>query len=48
MLGGSRTAGDLVGVRQGAALHLRQHALLVQGRLEEARVAVELHQVKDL
>lgn len=39
---------NLVGVRQGPSLHLSQHALLVQQRLEEAGVAVKLHQVVDL
>lgn len=45
---GGGAGGDLVGVRQGPPLHLGQHALLVQQRLEEAGVAVELHQVVDL
>ena len=45
---GGGAAGDVVRVRQGPPLHLRQHALLVQQRLEEPRVAVELHQVEDL
>ncbi len=45
---GSRAAGDVVGVRQGPPLHLCQHTLPVQQRLEEACVAVELHQVEDL
>ena len=48
VLGRGGAAGDLVGVWQRAALHLRQHTLLVQSGLEEAGVAVELHQVKDL
>ena len=33
---------------QGLALHLRQQALLHQGRLLEARVTVHLHQLVDL
>lgn len=45
---GGGAGGNLVGVRQGPSLHLSQHALLVQQRLEEAGVAVELHQVVDL
>lgn len=45
---GGGAAGDVIRVRQGPALHLRQHALLVQQRLEEPRVAVELHKVEDL
>lgn len=40
---GGGTAGDVVRVRQGPALHFCQHTLLVQQRLEEARVAVKLH-----
>ncbi len=32
---GRRTAGNLVGVRQGSAIHLSAHALLVKGGLEE-------------
>lgn len=47
MFGGG-AAGYVVRVRQGPPLHLRQHALLVQQRLKETRVAVELHQVEDL
>jgi len=47
VLGGG-AAGDVVGVGQRPPLHLGQHALLVQQRLEEPRVAVELHQVEDL
>lgn len=39
---------NLVGIRQRPTLHLSQHALLVQQRLEEAGVAVKLHQVVDL
>lgn len=45
---GGGAGGNLVGVRQRPSLHLSQHALLVQQRLEEAGVAVELHQVVDL
>ena len=45
---GRWTAGDLVGVRQGSAVHLSTHALLVKGGLEEAWVTVKLHQVEDL
>lgn len=45
---GCGAAGDVVRVRQGPPLHLGQHTLLVQQRLEEPRVAVELHQVEDL
>lgn len=45
---GGRAAGHLLGVGEGAALHLRQDALLVQRGLQEARVAVELHQVENL
>lgn len=45
---GGGAGGNLVGVRQGPSLHLSQHALLVQQRLEEAGVAVKLHQVVDL
>lgn len=48
MFGGCRTAGDLVGVRQGLTIHLSAQTLLVEGGLQEPRVAVELHQVKDL
>ena len=48
VLGGGGAAGDLVRVGQRAALHLGQHALLVQRGLEEPGVAVELHQVEDL
>lgn len=47
MFGGG-AAGDVVRVRQRSTLHLSQHALLVQQRLEEACVAVKLHQVEDL
>lgn len=47
VFGGGAT-GNVEGVRQGPALHLSQHARLVEERLEEARVAVELHQVIDL
>lgn len=47
MFGGGAT-GNVVGVWQGPALHLSQHALLVQERFEKARVAVKLHQVIDL
>lgn len=47
VLGGG-AAGDVVRVRQRPALHLCQHTLLVQTRLEEPRVAVKLHQVKNL
>lgn len=47
MLGG-RAAGHLLWVGQGAALHLRQDALLVQLGLQEARVAVKLHQIENL
>lgn len=47
MFGGG-AVGDVVRVRQGPPLHLRQHALLVQQRLEEPCVAVKLHQVEDL
>lgn len=47
VLGGG-AAGNVVGVWQGPALHLGQHALLVQERLEETCVAVKLHQVIDL
>lgn len=45
---GGRTAGDVVRVGQGPALHFCQHTLLVQQRLEEACVAVKLHEVEDL
>ncbi len=45
---GSRAAGDVVGVRQRPPLHLCQHTLPVQQRLQESCVAVELHQVEDL
>ena len=45
---GGGAAGNVVGVRQGPALHLGQHTLLEQQGLEEACVAVELHQVIDL
>lgn len=48
MFGWRGTAGDLVGIRQGEATHLGTHALFVKGRLEEAGVAVKLHQVEDL
>lgn len=48
VFGGRRAAGDLVGVRQRPAVHLGPQALLVEPRLQEARVAVELHQVEDL
>lgn len=48
MFGGRGTAGDLVRIRQGSAVHLGAHALLVEGGLEESRVAVKLHQVEDL
>lgn len=45
---GVGAAGDVVRVRQWPTLHFCQHALLVQKRLEEPSVAVELHQVEDL
>lgn len=45
---GGGAAGNVVGVRQGPALHLSQHTLLEQQGLEEACVAVEFHQVIDL
>lgn len=45
---GRRTAGNLVGVRQGSAIHLSAHAFLVKGGLEESWIAVKLHQVEDL
>ena len=45
---GGGAAGDVVRVRQRPALHLRQHTLLVEQRLEEPCVAVKLHQVEDL
>lgn len=48
MFGGRWAAGDLVGVRQRSTINLSPQALLIEPRLEEARVAVELHQVKDL
>lgn len=48
MFGGRWAAGDLVGVRQWSTIHLSPQALLVEPRLEEARVAVKLHQVEDL
>lgn len=47
MLGGW-AAGHLLRVGQGAALHLGQDALLVQLGLQEARVAIKLHQVENL
>ena len=47
VLGGG-AAGHVLRVGQRAALHLRQDALLVQLGLEEAGVAVKLHQVEDL
>ena len=45
---GSGAAGDVIRIRQRPALHLCQHTLLVQQRLEEPCVAVELHEVEDL
>ena len=48
MLGGGGAAGHLVGVGEGSSLHLGHHALLIERGFEEARVAVELHQVEDL
>lgn len=48
MFGGRWAAGDLVGIRQGSTIYLSPQALLVEPRLEEARVAVEFHQVEDL
>lgn len=48
VFGGGGTAGHLVGVGQGSSLHFSQHALLVERGLEEACIAVELHQIEDL
>lgn len=48
MFGRRWTAGDLVGVWQGEAVHLSTHTLLVEGGLQESGVAVKLHQVEDL
>lgn len=47
VLGGG-AARDVIWIGERPALHLRQHALLVQQRLQEAGVAVELHQVENL
>lgn len=47
MLGGG-AAWDVIRIRQRPPLHLCEHALLVQQRLQETRVAVKLHQVEDL
>lgn len=48
MFGGRGAARDLEGLRQRLTFHLSTQTLLVEGGLEEARVAVELHQVEDL
>lgn len=47
VLGGG-AAGDVIRIGERPALHLRHHALLVQQGLQEAGVAVELHQVENL
>lgn len=47
VLGGG-AAGDLLGVRQGAAFHLGQDAFLVQLGFQKASIAIKLHQVENL
>lgn len=48
VFGGCGAAGDLVGVWQGLTILFSAQTLQVEGGLQETRVAVELHQVKDL